>query len=191
MNHNFNKQNVSGLENWNVGEPIPARRLQQPVDVLRALGGGKPPEQFINAATPFEMRMFRVLRLDTDVIICNFTDGITDQPDEVKVAMPFLLRRTPFDDPTATQTPRAGITYLYSDFNKRLATNEDGDEEDQILVDSYEEGDIIFAMTGIFSNTAVFHDDPVNEIPVIWLDQNIDGRFWALDDGGDDEEEEA
>lgn len=184
MNHDFNKQNVSGLETWNRGDPLEARRLQQPVDVLRALGGGKPPEQFIKPVNPFELRMFRVLRLETDVIICNFTDGVTNQPDEIKVAMPFLLRKTPFDDPTATETPRAGITYLYSDFNKRLATNEFNEDEDQILVDSYEESDIIFAMTGIFGNTAVFHD-VAKEIPVIWLDINIDGRFWALDDDPD------
>lgn len=192
MTRDFNKSNISSLDNWNPGDPLAANHLQQPVDVLKALGGGKPPEQVVNGVNPFEVRMFRVIRLDTDVIICNFTDGKTDQPDEVKVAMPFLLRRTPFDDPTATQTPRAGITYLYSDFHKRLATNEDSDEEDQILVDSYEEGDIIWAMGGIFGNTAVFHDDPVNETPVIWLDMNLDGRFWALDgDAGDDDEEDA
>ena len=187
---NFNKLNIKKLFPWFRGDPLEAAKLQQPVDALKAMGGVAPPSQKLEGGRIIQLKMFKVVRLEQDVIICNTWNGIQQGTDEIKVAMPFLLRRTPFDEVTRTDPVRAGITYEYSDFNLRLATNEDDEEEDQILVASYEPNDIIFAMKGIFGGTSLYHDDPTNEIPVIWLDTNVDGRFWALDDDPPGEESE-
>lgn len=182
-----NKLNIKDMENWKVGDKVFAKKLQQPVSVLKALGGVTPPQQFINSGKSIQMKQFKVVRLDTDVIICHTFNGVEEGEDEIKVAMPFLLRKTPFDSATRLDPPRAGITYVYSDFNIRVATNEDDEDEAQILVDSYEEGDIIFAMKGIFGGTSLYHDEE-KEIPVIWIDSNVDGRFWALDIDAEEEE---
>lgn len=177
MSEHFEKMNIKDLEEWRSGDPLEARKLQQPITVLQALGGVRPGQQVFNGGVFFEVRMFKVLRLEEDVIICNFTNGTTSQDDEVKVALPFLLRRTPFD----VLSTRAGISYVYSDFNQRVATNSDGDTEDQIIVDSYEADDFFFAARGIFGGSGVFHDDS-RTIPVVWQDMNFDGRYWALDE---------
>jgi hypothetical protein len=182
MVDDLNKGNIKGLENWEPGDPITAEKLDQPVRVLQGLGGVKPADTVVKSGSKFQIRMFKVVRLETDVVICNTFDGVESGEDEIKVALPYLLRKTPFDAATRTEEPRAGITYVYSDNHLRLATNEDEDEENQIIVDSYEEGDIIFAMRGIFSNTGLYADDPTNEIPIVWIDNNNDGRYWAQDD---------
>lgn len=186
----IDKINIGNLENWNRGDDLEARKLQQPVDTLKSLGGVAPPKQEIPSGKSIQLKMFKVDRLDTDVIICFTWNGIEKGTDEIKVALPFLLRQTPFDVTTRIGAARAGIEYEYSDNNKRLATNVDDEEEDQIIVDSYEVDDIIFAMKGIFGGTSLYHDDPTNEKPVVWLDTNVDGRYWALDTEAEDEEEE-
>lgn len=184
----FNKLNIKNLQDWFKGTPLEARRFQQVVDALKALGGVSPGSQKIDTGRIIQLKMFKVVKLEQDVIICNTWNGIEKGTDEIKVAMPFLIRRTPFDEATRTDPKRANITYVYSDFNLRLATDEDDETEDQIIVASYELDDIIYAMKGIFGGTSLYHDDPANETPVIWLDTNVDGRFWALDDDPPEEE---
>lgn len=188
MVDDFNKANISGMENWQSGDELAARKLQQPVDVLKSLGGAALPRQVTPKGSIFQMKMFKVVELDTDVIICNTFDGVEQGTDDIKVALPFLLRKTPFDSATRTDPPRADISYVYSDNNLRKATNIDDEEEDQIIVASYEKDDIIFASKGIFGNTGLYADAPTNEVPIIWLDENKDGRFWAQDDSPPEEE---
>jgi len=182
-NQSFNKINIKKMDLIKKGQKLFAKTLNEPRKVLNSLGGAAPPSQVLpGPSKAFQMKMFKVIELDTDIIKCFTWNGIEKGEDEIKVALPFLLRKTPFDDATRTDPPRADISYVYSDFHIRIATNADGDDEDQILVASYETDDIIYAIKGIFGNTSVYHDDPSNETPVIWLDANIDGRFWALDD---------
>lgn len=173
-----NKANIKGLKNWERGNSITAEHLDQPVKVLQSMGGIKPPEQVNPSGSLFEMKMFKVLRLETDVIICNTWDGVQAGEDEIKVALPFLLRRTPFDNKGVI---RRTFSYEYfSDFQRvSIDSENDDDEENQVITDSYEEDDIIFAVRGIFGGTSVYHDDPTNEIPVVWLDTNDDGRYWG------------
>ena len=186
----LDKLNIKNLTGWKPGDPLSAAKLQEPIEVLKNIGRVRPGGQVIKEpAKAIQLRMFKVIELDTDVIKCFTWDGMAKGDDEILVALPYLLRKTPFDKATRVGPDRAGISYEYSDFHLRVATNEDDDTEDQILVASYEEDDIIFAMKGIFSNTSVYHDPGADEEPVIWLDMNNDGRFWALDDDPPDEEE--
>ena len=192
---NIDKINIKKLLDWKIGDKLTAEHLQQVVTVLKALGGMGPTSQILPPQdTSHFVRMFKVKALDKDVIICFEWNGLEKGEDEVKVALPFLLRKTPFDEATREDPElRAGISYVYSEFNLRVATKagegEDDDEtEDQIIVDSYEEDDIIFAMKGVFGNTSVYHDEEEEE-PIIWVDMNLDGRYWALDDDPPEEEE--
>jgi len=187
---NFDKINIKNLNNWKPGDPLEAAHFDQVVQVLQSLGLLSPSGQVVrDPGKLLQLRMFKVKELAKDSIICFTWNGREKGKDEIKVALPFLLRKTPFDAATRVDPPRAKISYVYSEFNIRIATNEDDDTEDQIIVGSYEEDDIIFAFKGILGNTAVYHDDPTNEKPVLWEDANFDGRFWALDDDPPEAEE--
>lgn len=179
----IDKRNIIKVEGWEAGDDLEARKLNQPGDVLAAMGGTTPPSQKNSFGSEFEMGMFKVIELGQDIVKCFTWNGVAKGDDIIDIALPFLLRITPFDlgiNPNAL--PRDGITYVYSQFNIRQATNADDDTEDQIIVPSYEEDDIIFAFKGMFGNTAAYFDDPINESPILWVDANLDGRFWAQDD---------
>lgn len=209
MSDHDNKIDIKNMEDWEVGQPLEARKLQQPVDILKRIGSISPGNQDNTQKKPFEIRRFEVVRLEEDIIICTSNiaadkdeneDTLT--PAEIPVAMPYLMRKTPFetsgrnngqftftytfteDDPDSTTTPPAQITR----FDKRTSTDteNDDDEEIQVIVGSYLEGDIIFACTGIIRETGLFIDD-AEEFPLVWQDMNFDGRFWALSE--EDEEE--
>lgn len=169
------KNNISGLESWKIGDPIRAKKLQQPVTVLRSLAGvAQANQKFDPQRRILQMKQFKVVSVKVDFILCHTFDGVAEGTDDIKVAMTFLLRKTPFDGQT-----RANISYTYTSNVERTASKAGEDDEEQVIVDSYETGDIIYATRGIFGGTAVYADDPTNQIPVIWLDDNRDGRYWA------------
>ena len=115
------------------------------------------------------VRQFRVKSVGNDHITCRTWDGTTEGDTDVKVAKPYLLRRTPFDGET-----RDGITCTYSSACERQAS--DGvDTEDQVIVDSYIADDIIYAIRVIVGGT----DTTVSDEDIMWLDLNVDGRYWA------------
>jgi hypothetical protein len=178
----FNKNNVGNLRDWKTGDPLAAKHWQEVVQALKNMVGVGQGKQILNPTSQHQVKMFKVVDVDVDFINCHTFDGVTEGTDTIKVALPFLIRKTPFDSATRTDPPRAEITYVYTSNIRRTATKTvDGEEveEFQIIVDSYEEGDIIFASKGIFGNTGVYQDDPTNEKPIIWLDENRDGRYWA------------
>lgn len=180
------KNNIFDLEDWKPNQLIEARKLQQPVSALRRLGGLAGASQVFDPQRRIlQTKQFKVVSLDTDVIICNTFDGVQQGTDDIKVAMPFLLRKTPFDG-----FSRDGISYVYKTFNSRTASR-GSDEEEQVIVDSYFLGDVIYATRGIFGGTAVYLDAPTNTIPIVWLDDNRDGRYWAQDTGDEEEEIES
>lgn len=171
----IDKRNIIKVEGWEPGDDLEARKLKQPGDVLAAMGGTTPPSQQNTFGSEFEMGMFKVIELDTDIVRCFTWNGVAKGDDKIDIALPFLLRKTPFDGTPA----RAGITYTYTSNSARTAKNAAGDEENQVLTDSYEEDDIIFAFKGMFGNTGVYFDDPINELPILWVDANLDGHYWT------------
>lgn len=121
-----------------------------------------------------ETAQYKVKERGNDYVMCHTWDGETEGADDIYVAKPYLLRKTPLDGKT-----RNGITYDYSaTIDRRTATKgvEPNEiEETQIVVPSYLAGDIITAIRGITGGTEVF--DPTEE-EVEWLDLNADGRAW-------------
>lgn len=196
------KINIKELDNWKAGDKVSAEHLDQPVKVLQQLGAATPPSQLIITGEPFESRMFKVVRLEQDVIICVTTDGVTDGDEEIPIAMPYLLRKTPWDSDGETPPPlrkgRLKYTFTFTDtdtglprFDKRTSidTEDDDDEQIQVITGAYEVGDLIYAMKGLIGGTGVFIEDD-DENQVIWLDINVDGRYWASSDEEEEEEEE-
>jgi len=117
------------------------------------------------------IKMFKVVSVEADYLICHSWDGTTEGTTPITVALPYLLRRTPFDFLT-----RKNITYTYTTNIEREADNGD-DTETQVIVASYEIGDIIYGSQGVLGGTGVI--DTAGD-SVSWLDLNIDGRYWAM-----------
>lgn len=195
------KLNRTNLRNWKKGDLLEAKKLQEPVDTLKKLSAPSGPNQEISKGSLFQTQLFRVVRLETDVIICNATNGITyNEDEEIKVSLPYLLRKTPFDSDQAVPPPlrdgRFKYTWTFTDpdtgllrYDKRTSidTENDDDEEIQVIVGKYDEGDLITACKGVYGGNGVFADEE-KTIPIIWQDMNLDGRFWA--ESAETEEEE-
>lgn len=196
----INKANVKGLDDWKRGDPLAAKKLQQPVTALKALGGVGQAGQQINFGSNLEIRMFKVIRLEKDVVICAFSDGTgnEDEVQEIAVAIPYLCRYTPFnsDQVPAPDLRKERFKYTWTFFKNGLLrydkrtsidTENDDDEEIQVITGAYEYGDLIWAVRGITGGTGVWHDEEKTQ-PVVWLDMN-QARYWAR--SSEDEDEEA
>lgn len=199
----FDKKNIGNLRPWKPGDGFVAKHLDETRQALANFIAPNVSKQIDDTPLRVQFRMFKVLRLEKDVVICNFFDGTTAGEDEVKVAIPYLIRFTPFDFLTDNTVPRRNdIKYEYSftdpdtglfRFDKRTGfktaddPDDDDDEEIQVIVPSYTEGDIIFGIAGIAGGNGVFHDED-KTMPVVWLDMN-QARHWALSDEDEEDDE--
>jgi hypothetical protein len=117
----------------------------------------------------------------------------------LRVAKPWLLRQTPFHEKS-----RGDIDYVYTDTDTRTATNEAGESVVEVIVSPYLVDDVIYAMWPILGGTYVSAIEQVSEMrlkrgptkgakaapfgesstptSVDWLDLNVDGRMWAIED---------
>lgn len=103
-----------------------------------------------------------------DHLVCRTWDGATQGDEDVLVAKPWLLRRTPFDGQRY-----GGIDYVYSTPTQRAATL--GEEtEHQIIIPRYIVGDILKADKGIEGGTGVV----VSNTKLEW-EARYESRAWA------------
>lgn len=126
-------------------------------------------------------KQFKVIGLqENDVVHCHEYKNAVEGELVYKIALPYLNRRTPFDNKVDPNDPN--FRYVYSDFNKRKAflTVDGGEEEeDQILTPDYKTGQIIYATRGVVGGTDV-KDESDN--PIEWLEDNKDPRWWYEDE---------
>lgn len=161
------------LRPWRRGEKIEASRLSAVTKRINSLSDsfGSPKQVAGGTASVVpEIRRFRVVSVETDYLYCNTWDGVTQGDVAVKVVLPYLLRRTPFDGYT-----RNGITYTYTSDTEREA-DDGSDTETQVIVPSYVVDDEIYAVRNVTGTSGVRDSD---NVPVDWLDLNVDGRAWA------------
>jgi hypothetical protein len=111
-------------------------------------------------------RQFKIVSLDYDHVNAKTWDGTTLGDDIVKIAKPWLLRKTPFI------SGYQGITFTYTGYTTRSATLS-GTTETQVVVPAYNVNDIIYATKGVAGGLAMTDPD------IEWADLNIDGRAWA------------
>lgn len=195
--------NIKNLESWGPNQPVEARKLNQPVNALKAMAGVRPGQQVSSKSDLFEVRQFKVIEVKEDYFTAYTWDGHEKGEVEVKIALPYMLRKGPFtgEDDNGDEKKRVieltgvELTYEYEDnFIQRLATAtttddegvESESEENQVIIPSYEEDDIITAMRGITAGTGVVDED---DNPVVFQDMNLDARFWMNDNDPPEEEE--
>ena len=167
------------LELWR-GFPKSKRdKMNAQVETINRLTQGiNPPRQGITnpiplgTSNPLTIKQFSVVSVQTDYIQCAALDGFSGSGD-YKIAMPYLLRKTPFDGKT-----RNSIDYTYSSNIKRTATK-GSDVETQVIVPSYVVGDTIYAAFNVIGFLDVIFTINGVETLIEWLDLNIDGRAWA------------
>ena len=101
--------------------------------------------------------------MTVDDVVRATLDGSTTE-----IALPYLLRKTPFDSLT-----RNGVTYTYvTDDNTRRDAVIDDYVERQEIISPYVEGDTIYVVD-VGTDVTGVADTP-------YLDLNVDARAWAL-----------
>ncbi len=112
-----------------------------------------------------------IVEVRDDLLICTAWP-VPQEPILFAVAKPWLLRRNPWH-----QGPdRLGITYEYDpdDSQIRIASR-DGVTETQIVTPLWVPDDVI-KVKGPYVGELL---EDENGDPVLWYDENNDGRFWA------------
>jgi len=154
------------------------------VDALLSPDGA--PEQ--GHAEPFrriETFMMQIEKVFSDCIVCKqiLSSGKADDDGRVIVAKPPLMRRSLYDDKT-----RNGITFRWNDEildgGERTATAADDTSEIQVIVPSYQVGDMLVVTNGPdpWLTTIVgsgVENDEIKGLILTAYDTNVDGRAWA------------
>jgi hypothetical protein len=114
---------------------------------------------------------FRVFSVQEDHLVCRTWDGSTEGVDDINIAKPYLLRRTPFDGQLVN-----GKTYTYTS-NTERNVDDGANNEDQLIIPRYTDPSqpTIYAATSL----ALPIDVEVGGLKLIWVDINADGRAWA------------
>lgn len=202
----INKINIGNQHAWQRKEKIKRDKLNEGPKTLNKMGTTGPPNQVKRAPTrPFKCQLFKIISVEIDHINCKLYGGVNDSGEddggeviEFPIAMPHLLQQTHYKN---REEPRKNMTYVYgeTEYWRRTATKKPSEEEleedpeaeeteeIQVIIPSYEVDDVIVAMTGISGGTdVILEEDPEREI--VWMDMNIDGRFWGKDTNTDDVE---
>ena len=114
-----------------------------------------------------------------DWVLAWMLDDVGGQ--EFKIAKPYLLRERTFDGRV-----RNGIRYEATGNGKRTATRlgtSPPEEEKQVIVEQYLHSDRLYATAHVKGGTGVSTGDPPQ--PLLWLDDNRDGRAWAAEFQGE------
>jgi len=171
---------MAPLKGWRKQDPLLAKHLDEsPKAINRILESVQLPEQVTSPGvqTFTQMRQFRIVSIKGDYLFAEPFNGVSTEGGLIKIAKPFLLRRTPFDGTVG----RNGFTFVYTTDTERVSTKtSDSTTEIQVIVPSYVVKDVIFCIKNIDGGTgvtAVVANEP--SVPVIWIDMNLDGRFWA------------
>jgi len=126
----------------------------------------------------------KVVSVHDDYVLCKFYNPVSDtEGDEVLVAKPFVLRRSPFDGQTITYVTGQIIEYTYDDESSpeytRMAEDTVTEEaEEQFLLPSYFVGEVLRIVPG---NTGVTVGEGESAVGIGWEDINTAGRMWATE----------
>lgn len=157
------------------GDLLPgASRLNELVDPLDRLGRSPASGQTMQTPALY----LQIFQLQINFILTDYLQGRTyvryDDGSEtigaadITVALPWLLRQTPFDGQTYN-----GVTYTYTGIHVRTATA-GTDSETQRITPDYVLGDIIYCARQVKGGSGV-------ALAMPQLDLNVDGRCWAAE----------
>lgn len=126
----------------------------------------------------------------------------------VNVALPHLLQQTHYEEKEARARLKAdssflrkNMTYVYKTnvtrtatkggFNADMSVNSDSTVEEQVIIPSYEVGDMFFAFSGMAGGTNVITEpNNLGETEVVIWQAFAAGAFWGKDNEADEAEAE-
>lgn len=123
-------------------------------------------------------QQFKIGSIEDDHLICFVWDGFVLGETPFIIVKPYTLRRSPWDG-----LERNGITFEYTDFQVRNATDQDENTIEEKVTPKYLINDVIYASRPIGGNISNTNLEP-QQLAGAWLDDNRDGRLW-LGPGGD------
>lgn len=171
-----NNDPIRPLKSFQRNKSIPAKRLNESVSALNRITRKSvhPLQVLRRPRNRLIVRRYKIISQEQDILIVNGIQEKSETEGNVRVAKPFLLRRTPFDGDSRIAGGEK-ISYVYNSNFERVATNTSGTDETQVIVPSYTVDDEIWAVHGIVDQTGV----RINDEDVGWLDLNTDARAWA------------
>lgn len=135
------------------------------------------------SAEHYRYKHFRVMSVEDDYLVCRIYLQASDEtrPDDIAVAKPYGLRKTPFDGETIEYTDGTTLSYSYTSQRERTATDtSDSSTETQVVAPDYftsepagQDGTVILAVAGHTGMTDNGGD------PILWTDINNDVRGWV------------
>lgn len=175
---------IGQLEQFRVGEHkgVAAKLSKMARAVNRNSAVLDPPSQVDRLIIP-QVRMFKLPAFDNtqpDYFLAKTWDGVTLGGNYVRILKPWLLRTTYWEslDEAGDPIERAGVTYVYTSSNERIASKEGEDDEAQRITPSYLPEDVIFAIRGVYGGLEQQTTSTSGQNNK-WMDLNIDGRMWA------------
>ncbi len=166
------------------GDDLFAREVNEFTQNINSLLGTKGPNTIVDSSGVHQRRGRQLGRIQAfifvsdgdDILECHTWDGVTEGSTTVKIAKPYLLRKTPFHDKTID-----GLTFTITGSQRRTVTRTAGGTltEQQRIIPVYRDavddyiGDIVYAIE--VDNLNITDDGTV----IRWLDLNVDGRQWG------------
>lgn len=157
------------IPRWKAGEPLKARKLNEPVDQINRLKQVQALPAATESASKGRAIRAEVLTEHEDYLKCYLYNGDTRSDVVVNVAKPPLLRQ---------YESRDSITYTYSSVNQRQANN-GAATEDQEITPGYVAGDEVWIRPiQPFADIKFTDANGVTQY-LTYIDENIDARAWA------------
>lgn len=175
------------LKEYQVGDVLSASRLNRPIKAINRLLGNVPRgQQVIRTSAPSApagttITQFRFKQLVTDAFFARTWNGEEEGEESIEIALPYQLRKTPFDGMLID-----GIRYAYGTAVSRRTANLGFQRfENQVIIPRYRRDDLIYAVRGAIGGTSVTRSNPEDpeepDVTIPWLDLNVDGRAWAAE----------
>ena len=127
-----------------------------------------------------EIQQYKIVSIQDDYITCQTWDGTTQGTDNVLLAKPYRLRKTPWDGVTVTYdfngtTYSILYTYLATPGFRTAQVTTGGNQttENQAIIPIYQVGDIVYG-SNPEGGTETFVGSEITG-----LDINVDARAWA------------
>lgn len=122
-----------------------------------------------------------VKSVSDDHLICRLWDGFTEGTVDIKVAKPYILRKTPFHSKTLTVNGNT-LTYSYTSGTQRTVTK-GSNSETQVIIPGYVatgsgyQGNQIYVIR--CDSGVILNPGQQAEERLTLMDVNADGRMWA------------
>ncbi len=180
MSGTIHTKPLKTIRDWRKGEPLLARRLNQPLAILRGLRGGvNQPTQVpsvarggVTAAGISVRRAFHSKVVRDDYLVCRELDADGNEAaTDTNVALPWLLQRIAYDN-----TIRGFIRLSYLSPTRRLASIGQGASlrtETQIIIPRFILDDMVYATLESYTGVATADGEKVQ-----WQAEYA-GRAWA------------